>query len=42
MKGWGVGHCIHGGQIGLFEEVTIEPDYLKDEKAPVVRRSGHF
>lgn len=27
-------------RIGLFEEVTAEPDNLKDEKAPVVRRSG--
>ena len=26
-------------RIGLFEEVTVEPDNLKNEKAPVVGRS---
>lgn len=26
-------------RIGLFEEVTVEPDNLKDEKAPVVGES---
>lgn len=29
-------------RIGLFEEVAIEPDNLKDEKAPVVGRYGSW
>lgn len=36
MKEGEDGHCTQVVRTGLFEEVTIEPDSLKDEKAPVV------
>lgn len=41
--GQGLSTAAQGGQNWAFEEVTIEPDNLKDKKAPVVRdlRFGH-